>query len=748
MKQINYVSSKINPQTAWDRLSLAEQAEMMKVAVSKGYTNLYDIKDKYNEFASGGEIEEELPPATPFGQRVEVVITPDQEYNQYLNTLPDNQRFTPNDRYDSYLYWKLNGKPKNFQEAYQKGMFHFDHSDNAYHANSIAFGNDGVGYFMKPKTHDTVGFETDWYNHGIVTEEGGIRRPVNEEERRELEEFRRNYKLADDPDRSGYFMYVPIQKSFGGNLQGPIVETAMNEYKDGGGIHIKPSHRGRLTELKARTGKSEAELYNDGNPAHKKMVVFARNARKWHGFGGNLFYPGGEITYGKPFYSYDENGQKIDNTLNYNATIPEIVIIPDSRKTPAQRNEDERFRQRSLKGYDEDKSKEFTAKQVLQSQKDWEKSFEKQALDYAQAAAAGVGIGADIVSGLPIYSSLKGASVLSRAETPMDYVEGSLWLTPLFGEAYQTAKPMVTTAVNDILTNYPALYQYPRYAIGKLKYGMDVELPTVYRKVSNLPKVENGRVVISNPNNRFAYDNGFGEESPIITNFSTDAPVRSHSAGNWDRDLTLAFPGKTLLGKNVISTQPSDTFVFGDNITVPIKDVTGFSGRQKELNYLGVNGIKSVTSPEAEVFWESGASDLMSKIAQARATNAKIFQNRGKGVVLLKPKTPSGDFGNYANTIENLTRETFRSPTLKDYQFMDYVFKPKFTSEVTPKADNFTFGFVNKNPIFGEWLGNSERRTYLEQPWRWKNVMYDPLTPIESDFRDELNIGLKPKFKR
>lgn len=69
-------------------------------------------------------------------------------------------------------------------------------------------------------------------------------------------------------------------------------------YKDGGGIHIKPSHRGRLTELKKRTGKSEAELYNDGNPAHKKMVVFARNARKWkHGDGGLLrkFDAGGTV---------------------------------------------------------------------------------------------------------------------------------------------------------------------------------------------------------------------------------------------------------------------------------------------------------------------------------------------------------------------------------------------------------------------------------------------------------------------
>ena len=68
-----------------------------------------------------------------------------------------------------------------------------------------------------------------------------------------------------------------------------------NRFADGG-IYIKPSHRGRLTELKARTGKTEAELYNDGNTAHKKMVVFARNARKWHDLGGNLSYDDG-ITY-------------------------------------------------------------------------------------------------------------------------------------------------------------------------------------------------------------------------------------------------------------------------------------------------------------------------------------------------------------------------------------------------------------------------------------------------------------------
>lgn len=60
----------------------------------------------------------------------------------------------------------------------------------------------------------------------------------------------------------------------------PEMPSIYPAFKDGKSpIHIK--HPGRLTRLKARTGKSESELYNDGNPAHKKMVVFARNARKW-----------------------------------------------------------------------------------------------------------------------------------------------------------------------------------------------------------------------------------------------------------------------------------------------------------------------------------------------------------------------------------------------------------------------------------------------------------------------------------
>ena len=68
-----------------------------------------------------------------------------------------------------------------------------------------------------------------------------------------------------------------------------IRELYEGEFKDGGSIHIKPSHRGRFTALQERTGKSASWYKAHGTPAQKKMATFALNARKWHhGEGGYL----------------------------------------------------------------------------------------------------------------------------------------------------------------------------------------------------------------------------------------------------------------------------------------------------------------------------------------------------------------------------------------------------------------------------------------------------------------------------
>ena len=59
------------------------------------------------------------------------------------------------------------------------------------------------------------------------------------------------------------------------------------EYAAGGGIHIKPSHEGRFTAYKERTGKTTEEALHSPDPHVRQMANFARNAAKWkHQDGG------------------------------------------------------------------------------------------------------------------------------------------------------------------------------------------------------------------------------------------------------------------------------------------------------------------------------------------------------------------------------------------------------------------------------------------------------------------------------
>lgn len=58
------------------------------------------------------------------------------------------------------------------------------------------------------------------------------------------------------------------------------------------GIHIKPSHKGRFTAYKKRTGKTTEEALHSSDPHVRQMANFARNAKKWHhGENGIMLYP-------------------------------------------------------------------------------------------------------------------------------------------------------------------------------------------------------------------------------------------------------------------------------------------------------------------------------------------------------------------------------------------------------------------------------------------------------------------------
>ena len=73
-------------------------------------------------------------------------------------------------------------------------------------------------------------------------------------------------------------------------------EGLMNEYKEGGGIHIKKKNRGKFTAYCGGKVTSEciARGKRSSNPAIRKRATFAANARKWkHADGGPLLTQGG-----------------------------------------------------------------------------------------------------------------------------------------------------------------------------------------------------------------------------------------------------------------------------------------------------------------------------------------------------------------------------------------------------------------------------------------------------------------------
>ena len=71
--------------------------------------------------------------------------------------------------------------------------------------------------------------------------------------------------------------YVDLNKNKKKALGGCIYRRSLKD----GGIYIKPSHRGRFTALKERTGHSATWFKENGTPAQRKMATFALNAAKW-----------------------------------------------------------------------------------------------------------------------------------------------------------------------------------------------------------------------------------------------------------------------------------------------------------------------------------------------------------------------------------------------------------------------------------------------------------------------------------
>lgn len=250
-------------------------------------------------------------------------------------------------------------------------------------------------------------------------------------------------------------------------------------------------------------------------------------------------------------------------------------------------------------------------------------------------------------------------------------------------DSFSIGFPKINNRLQSTYNSNTPAGQYLRFIGGKFKYGFDAKLPDLIRRTQTpMPRLyqmrKNSPIVVSPIENRFRFKST-GQASPVITNFTTDLPVIPNEGGSWKGFDINIIKGNQLLGKNVISTKPMDTFTYGDKIKVPRRAIKTISSKQG-------------TVPEEQL-------------------------------------------------MQQFLRE-YKRPTLKDYQFMDYVFQPNYPSGVTPNIP-LTINNSSSHPL-GKYISNADMRSRLNQPW--ENVMYDIAPPVESIFRNNLGIVLRSEL--
>ena len=139
------------------------------------------------------------------GELNPAIVTQDDEFNKFLMTLPENQRQTPESKYYTYKMWKIAGKPEDFNQAVDMGLYHWNDNDKSYHGNSVIYDEESdVYHFLKPKDHSTVQYELDWYNKGVTTDDNGNQYELAGDSKVEWEDFRKNYYLDSSGDDYAY----------------------------------------------------------------------------------------------------------------------------------------------------------------------------------------------------------------------------------------------------------------------------------------------------------------------------------------------------------------------------------------------------------------------------------------------------------------------------------------------------------------------------------------------------------------
>lgn len=238
--------------------------------------------------------------------------------------------------------------------------------------------------------------------------------------------------------------------------------------------------------------------------------------------------------------------------------------------------------------------------------------------------------------------------------------------------------------------------------------------PEMLRKLEGLPKaLEDGRVDFNSARTRL-----LGEGH---SNWTLDRPVVSHGKGDWDRlNLFIVDPvefQKSVPRQNVMSIEPSDTFVQGADAFIDPKRVTIVSGDPESLEQARRMGMSILSSPRLRKLYKSGKDNYLYTLEQQR-----LQQRRG-------------------------------APTLQDFRLIENHYG--LNSGVIPISDYFSnslenaFNKMMEEQNIGSWiypngreiqlipggtyLSNAQQEIKLINKAPYRNVFYDPTSHIEAN---------------
>lgn len=265
--------------------------------------------------------------------------------------------------------------------------------------------------------------------------------------------------------------------------------------------------------------------------------------------------------------------------------------------------------------------------------------------------------------------------------------------------------------------------------------------PELLRKISKpTPINSNGTIQVSNPTPRANF---------ARTNFTTDRPVVSHSAGNWDHmDLNI-FDPKITKGLKPASIEPSDTFYPFANITAKPSQTTLVSGNKSALINAQDKGMSTISSPKLRQIYKDMQAEYLgnltrySKMTPLQRRLAKTgFEDN------VSPKLKKA----YAEEIQKLQSKR-GTPTIKDYRKIEKDtgldagvvdikdLNPELVDKIANSKGYFTYPNGEVTSSYHYPQAYSDKAVLNRMPYN--KVFYDPASPVEEQWA--IKNGLKIK---